>query len=68
MLRSWLDLVLMAAVGIGGGMIAGLLLVAASLEHSKTVAEALRVIGFIGIVLSGVLLIRTVAQVFQRRP
>ncbi len=67
-LRSWLDLVLMAAVGIGGGMIAALLLIGASLEHSKTVAEALRVIGFIGIVLSGVLLIRTVAQVFQRRP
>ncbi len=67
-LRSWLDLVLMAAVGIGGGMIAGLLLVAASLSRSVTVAEALRVIGFIGIVLSGVLLIRTVAQVFQRRP
>jgi ubiquinone biosynthesis protein len=66
-LSSWLDRILLAGVGVGGALASALLLLAANLARSVAVADALRAIGFIGIVLSFTLLIRTVAQVFERR-
>jgi len=62
----WVDRALMAAVGGAGALTAALLLVGASITHSKDLGDALRAIGFVGLVFSATLLMRTVAQVLQR--
>ena len=56
----------MAAVGGAGALTAALLLVGAYITHSKDLGDALRAIGFVGLVFSATLLMRTVAQVLQR--
>lgn len=65
-LGHWIDRVLLAAVGIGGAVASALLLVASGTARSSNVGEVLRAIGFIGVVFSAVLLMRTVAQVLRR--
>lgn len=64
---QWVDGLLVFGVGAGGGLMSALMLLASTLSRSVAVTDALRALGFIGIVLSGVLLLRTVAQAFQRR-
>lgn len=64
--NRWVDRVVLAAVGIGGVLASALLLLGAGVTHSPDVGDALRAVGFIGLVMSAVLLLRSVAQVLQR--
>lgn len=64
--QSWVDRTLLALVGVGGALTSALLLLGAAQSTSRDVGDALRAIGFTGLVLSAVLLLRSVAQVFQR--
>lgn len=66
-LDHWIDRVLITVVGASGIVAAAMLLIASGLAHSRDVDLALRSVGFIGLVLSLVLLMRTVAQVLGRR-
>lgn len=64
--ERWIDRAVVATVGVGTVLASALLLVAAGLTHSRDVTDALRAIGFIGLVMSTGLLLRSVAQAFQR--
>ena len=62
----WIDRALLAFVGSAGALVSAVLLLAANVSHSVDVGDALRAIGFIGLVLSVVLLLRSVARILQR--
>ncbi len=64
---AWLDRIIFAAVGVLGLMSAALLLGAAALVHTDDdFATALQVIGFFGVIVTGVMQMRVVAQILRR--
>jgi ubiquinone biosynthesis protein len=65
---AWVDRILWAAMGMVGLIGSGLLLIAASLVPPEDGSGIyLRVIGFVGLVASSAMQMRTVARVLQRR-
>jgi ubiquinone biosynthesis protein len=64
---EWVDRVVFAAVGLIGLVGSALLLVAAALvDTDDDFATALQVIGFAGIIVTSVIQMRVVAQIFRR--
>jgi len=63
---GWIDRVLMGVFGCVGMVASGILLVAAELANTQDIRLALQAIGFIGLVFSSVLFMRSVAQVLRR--
>ncbi len=63
----WIDRVLVGLFGCVGLVASGILLVAAELATTRDIRLALQAIGFIGIVFSSVLFMRSVAQVLRRQ-
>ena len=65
--EHWLNRVLFTAIGIFGLMGSGLVLIAGGLGANDTVANPLRLIGFVGLFLSAAMMMRVVAQILARR-
>jgi ubiquinone biosynthesis protein len=65
--EHWLNRVLFTAVGIFGLIGSGLVLIAGGLGANDTVANPLRLIGFVGLFLSAAMMMRVVAQILARR-
>jgi ubiquinone biosynthesis protein len=63
---GWIDRALTALFGCMGLVASGLLLIAAQLARSADIRLTLQSIGFIGLVFSTVLFMRSVAQVLRR--
>ncbi len=64
---DWVDRSIFAAVGLLGMIASAMLLVAAALVgHDEDFATALQVIGFFGIIVTAVIQMRVVAQIFRR--
>jgi ubiquinone biosynthesis protein len=64
---EWIDRTIFAAVGLVGLLGSALLLVAAALvDRDDNFATALQVIGFAGIIVTSVMQMRVVAQIFRR--
>jgi len=63
---GWIDRMLVGLFGCVGLVASGLLLVAAELATTRDIRLALQAIGFIGVVFSSVLFMRSVAQVLRR--
>jgi ubiquinone biosynthesis protein len=64
---EWVDRVIFAAVGLIGLLGSALLLVAAAIvDADNDFTTALQVIGFAGIIITSVIQMRTVAQIFRR--
>jgi ubiquinone biosynthesis protein len=63
---SWIDRILVAAFGCVGLLASGVILVAAEVSRVHDVRLALQAIGFIGLVFSSVLFMRSVAQALRR--
>jgi len=64
---EWVDRVVFAAVGLLGMVASAVLLVAAALiKNDDDFATALQVIGFFGIIVTSVIQMRVVAQIFRR--
>ncbi len=63
---GWIDRVLVAAFGCFGLLASGVILVAAELAGTRDIRLSLQAIGFIGLVFSSVLFMRSVAQVLRR--
>jgi ubiquinone biosynthesis protein len=63
---GWIDRVLVAVFGSFGLLASGVLLVAAELARSHDIRLSLQAIGFIGLVFSSVLFMRSVAQALRR--
>jgi ubiquinone biosynthesis protein len=65
---AWIDRVTFAAIGIVGLLSSGLLLVAAAVvgKSDSDFQSTLQVFGFFGIVVTGVIQMRTVAQLLRR--
>lgn len=64
---AWVDQVLFAAVGGVGLLVSVLLLVGAGVAGPRPDTTALTVIGWIGLVLATVMLLRVVAQIVRRQ-
>jgi ubiquinone biosynthesis protein len=65
--EHWLNRILFTVIGVMGLVGSALVLVAGGLDANDTVANPLRVIGFVGLVLSAVMMMRVVAQILARR-
>ena len=65
--EHWLNRVLFTAVGIFGLIGSGLVLIAGGMDANDTVANPLRLIGFVGLFLSAAMMMRVVAQILARR-
>jgi ubiquinone biosynthesis protein len=65
---QWLNRALVAVVGSFGSVASALVLAAGALTHAHGVRLALWVLGFAGLALSGVLVMRTVAQSLRGLP
>lgn len=65
--EGWVNRILYTAIGVGGFMGAGVVLVAAGLAGNDTVANPLRVIGFAGLLLTGAMCMRLVARILSAR-
>jgi ubiquinone biosynthesis protein len=65
--EHWLNRILFTAVGIFGLIGSGLVLIAGGLDANDTVADPLRLIGFVGLFLSATMMMRVVAQILARR-
>ncbi len=63
---GWIDRALVAFFGCVGLLSSGVLLVAAELARSSDIRLTLQSIGFIGLVFSSVLFMRSVAQILRR--
>lgn len=63
----WLNRILFTAVGVIGLLGSGLVLIAGGLAGNDTVANPLRLIGFVGLFLSAAMMMRVVAQILSRR-
>lgn len=63
----WLNRILFTAVGVIGLLGSGLVLIAGGLAGNDTVANPLRLIGFVGLFLSAAMMMRVVAQILARR-
>jgi ubiquinone biosynthesis protein len=66
-MEHWLNRVLFTAVGVFGLLGSGLVLIAGGLDANDTVANPLRLIGFVGLFLSAAMMMRVVAQILARR-
>jgi ubiquinone biosynthesis protein len=64
---GWIDRMILGMFGGMGLVASGLLLVAAELADSRDIRLALQAIGFIGVVFSSVLFMRSVARVLRRQ-
>jgi ubiquinone biosynthesis protein len=60
--EAWLNRVLVMVVGFAGALTSGSLLIAGSLSPVRAVRDALWIVGFSGLTLAAVLLLRTAAQ------
>ena len=65
---QWLNRALVAVAGSFGSVASGIVLAAGALAHDHGVRLALWVLGFSGLALSGVLVMRTVAQSLRGLP
>ena len=65
--EHWLNRVLFTVIGIFGLVGSGLVLIAGGLDANDTVANPLRLIGFVGLFLSAAMMMRVVAQILARR-
>jgi ubiquinone biosynthesis protein len=63
---SWIDRALVAFFGCVGLLASGVLLVAAELARSADIRLTLQSIGFIGLVFSSILFMRSTAQILRR--
>ncbi len=63
---GWIDRMLVALFGCVGLVASGVILVAAELARTHDIRLSLQAIGFIGLVFSSVLFMRSVAQVLRR--
>ncbi len=66
-MEHWLNRVLFTAVGVFGLLGSGLVLIAGGMDSNDTVANPLRLIGFVGLFLSAAMMMRVVAQILARR-
>lgn len=66
-LDKWISQILFAAIGAIGLVASGLLLLAAGLTANEPVAVYLRIIGFVGVVLSTSMQLRVVARILAGR-
>jgi ubiquinone biosynthesis protein len=66
--EQWLNRALVAVAGAFGSVASGLVLVAGALDHHHGTRLAMLVLGFSGLALSGVLVMRTVAQSLRGLP
>ena len=65
--EHWINRILFTAVGVIGLLGSGLVLIAGGLSGNDTVANPLRIIGFVGLFLSAAMMMRVVAQILARR-
>ena len=65
--EHWINRVLFTVVGVIGLVGSGLVLIAGGLAGNDTVANPLRLIGFVGLFLSAAMMMRVVAQILARR-
>jgi ubiquinone biosynthesis protein len=65
--EHWINRILFTVVGVVGLVGSGLVLIAGGLEANDTVANPLRLIGFVGLFLSAAMMMRVVAQILARR-
>ena len=65
--EHWINRILFTAVGVIGLLGSGLVLIAGGLAGNDTVANPLRIIGFVGLFLSAAMMMRVVAQILARR-
>jgi ubiquinone biosynthesis protein len=65
--EQWLSRILFTAIGVVGLLGSALLLIAAGLVPNEPVANYLRIIGFVGIVLSTAMQLRVVARIVANR-
>ena len=63
---GWIDRALVAFFGCVGLLASGVLLVAAELARSADIRLTLQSIGFIGLVFSSILFMRSTAQILRR--
>lgn len=66
-LNHWINRILFTVVGVVGLVGSGLVLIAGGLDGNDTVANPLRIIGFVGLSLSAAMMMRVVAQILARR-
>ncbi|MFM8529736.1 MAG: hypothetical protein ACKOD2_08695 [Ilumatobacteraceae bacterium] len=66
-MERWIRRILFTVVGVFGLVASGLVLMAAGLAGNDTVANPLRIIGFTGLFLSAVMVMRVVAQILSSR-
>ena len=66
-LDQWISRILFATIGAVGLVASAMLLIAAGLSPNEQVAIYLRIIGFVGIVLSTGMQLRVVARIVSRR-
>ena len=65
--EHWIYRILFTTVGVIGLLGSGLVLIAGGLSANDTVANPLRIIGFVGLFLSAAMMMRVVAQILARR-
>jgi ubiquinone biosynthesis protein len=65
--EHWLNRILFTVVGVTGLVGSGLVLIAGGMTANDTVANPLRLIGFVGLFLSAAMMMRVVAQILARR-
>ena len=65
--EHWINRILFTTVGVIGLLGSGLVLIAGGLSGNDTVANPLRIIGFVGLFLSAAMMMRVVAQILARR-
>ena len=65
--EHWINRILFTTVGVIGLLGSGLVLIAGGLSANDTVANPLRIIGFVGLFLSAAMMMRVVAQILARR-
>jgi len=63
----WINRILFTVVGVVGLVGSGLVLIAGGMAGNDTVANPLRIIGFVGLSLSAAMMMRVVAQILARR-
>jgi ubiquinone biosynthesis protein len=66
-MEHWINRVIFTVVGVFGLIGSGLVLIAGGMASNDTVANPLRLIGFVGLFLSATMMMRVVAQILARR-
>jgi ubiquinone biosynthesis protein len=65
--EHWLNRILFTVIGVVGLVGSALVLIAGGLSANDTVANPMRLIGFVGLFLSAAMMMRVVAQILARR-